>query len=321
MRFLLLGGSGFIGTPLADALLRQGHEVVVTSRTVRPALPQERGPTPVFVRWDGRSPELLAGLLASVDAVVNLIGENIGARRWSAARKARIQNSRMDAGSVLSTAFLQLKEAGKTMPHTLIQASACGWYGLWQDMASAPECTEDRPAGCGFLAETAVLWEASTGAVEALGVRRCLLRTAPVLGRNAIRKGGDVGGFLARMLPPFRWFAGGPLGSGKQPMSWIHLEDEVAAICFLASRRDLSGPYNLAAPESVSMGTFASTLGAVLHRPSLLRVPAPLLRVVLGRMADELILSGQRTAPRRLTEAGFVFRHPELAGALADVLD
>lgn len=320
MRFLLLGGSGFIGAPLAEALLRQGHEVMVTSRTVRPALSQGRGPTPVSVRWDGRSPEMLMGLLASVDVVINLLGENIGARRWSAAQKARIRDSRLDVGAALNAAFLRLRESGTPLPHTLIQASACGYYGVWRDMDDAPECSEDRPAGNGFLAETAALWEASTGAVEALGVRRCLLRTAPVLGREVLQKGGAVGGFLARMLPPFRYFLGGPLGSGRQPLSWIHLEDEVAAICFLAARRDVSGPFNLAAPDPVSMGTFAAALGKALHRPALLPVPAPLLRLVLGDMAEELILSGQRTVPTRLSEAGFVFRYPELTAALADIV-
>ena len=209
----------------------------------------------------------------------------------------------------MSAAFALLDKAGDALPKTLIQASASGWYGLWPDLATAPDCTEDAPAGSGFLAEVVRRWEASSAPVEALGVRRVRIRTAPVLGKG--------GGVLARMLPLYRWGLGGPAGTGRQPFPWIHLDDEAGAIVFLLEHPEISGPCNLCAPEQTDAAGFARALGGVLHRPAFLRVPAVVLRLALGQMAEELLLNGQRYAPRKLLEAGYVFRYPNLDGALA----
>lgn len=301
MHIVVLGGTGFIGTPLVKALLGAGHTVAVASRGARP--PGRNGPE--YVLWDGQDAAALAEICQGAQALVNLLGENLGGGRWTRGRRERIMQSRVRAGEAVSKAFASLDKR----PDVLIQASATGWYGLWPDLATAPNFTEDAPAGSGFLAEVVQRWEASTAPVEALGVRRACIRTAPVLGRG--------GGALAKMLPLYRYGLGGPFGSGRQPFPWIHLEDEVGAIVFLLEREGLSGPWNLCAPEQVDNETFARALGRTLRRPAFVRAPAFALRLVLGRMAEEMLLNGQRCAPQKLLEAGYTFRHPHLAGALA----
>lgn len=301
MHIVVLGGTGFIGTPLVKALLGAGHTVAVASRRARPSV--RNGPE--YVLWDGRDPAALAEICRGTQAVVNLLGENLGGGRWTRSRRERIVQSRVRAGEAVSKALASLDQ----LPRVLIQASATGWYGLWPDLATAPNFTEDAPAGSGFLAAVARQWEASTAPAEALGVRRVCIRTAPVLGRG--------GGILARMLPLYRYGLGGPLGSGRQPFPWIHLDDEVGAIVFALEQEDLSGPCNLCAPEQVDNETFARTLGRTVRRAAFLRAPAFALRLALGRMADEMLLNGQRCAPQKLLEAGYAFKHPYLAGALA----
>ena len=304
MRVVILGGTGFIGSALVKALLRAGHDVTVSSRRARP----HADGGPAYARWDGQSPQALAEICKGAAAVVNLLGENIGAGRWTVARRETIVQSRVRAGEAVTAAFGLLDKAGDALPKTLIQASASGWYGLWPDLATAPDCTEDAPAGSGFLAEVVRRWEASSAPVEALGVRRVRIRTAPVLGKG--------GGVLARMLPLYRWGLGGPAGTGRQPFPWIHLDDEAGAIVFLLEHPEISGPCNLCAPEQTDATGFARALGRALHRPAFLRVPAVVLRLALGQMAEELLLNGQRCAPRTLLEADYVFRYPKLSGAL-----
>lgn len=301
MRVVILGGSGFIGTALTSHLTSRGDDVVIPSRhpsTFSPSHNRE------FRSWDGRNAQGLAEILEGADGVVNLLGENIAAGRWSPEQKIRIVQSRLDAGSALVAALEMLS----TRPRTLIQASATGYYGFWADAASAPDCTEERGGGSGFLAETAAQWEDSTQKAEELGMRRCIIRTAPVLAPQ--------GGILSRIMPVFRLGLGGPVGSGKQPFAWIHLDDEVAAITFLLDHGELSGPFNLAAPEHATMSTFVHALSHALNRPAWLPVPGGLLRLAFGDMATELILAGQKVSPVRLLEHGFLFQHPTLASAL-----
>ena len=226
------------------------------------------------------------------------------AKRWSSAQKERIISSRLLAGQALVIAL----QMPIVKPKVLIQASAIGYYGFWPENASAPDCTEDSPAGSGFLATTTIQWERSTQQAEHLGLRRCIIRTAPVLGLG--------GGMLAKLLPVFQLGLGGPVGTGRQPFAWIHLDDEVAAILFLLDHEELSGPFNLVAPEHSTMNDFVQSLGKVLKRPVWLPVPSPLLRLGFGDMADELLLAGQKASPVRLLEHGFVFRHPTLDSAL-----
>lgn len=301
MRIVLLGGSGFIGRALTRALISQGDEVVVPTRHVPDTASSA---SPEYRSWDGQDPSGLSQLLDGADAVVNLLGENIAARRWNSEQRERIVSSRLLAGQALIIAL----QMPIVKPKVLIQASAIGYYGFWPENASAPDCTEDSPAGSGFLANTTIQWERSTQQAEHLGLRRCVIRTAPVLGFG--------GGMLAKLLPVFRLGLGGPVGTGRQPFAWIHLDDEVAAILFLLDHEDLSGPFNLVAPEHGTMADFAHTLGRALKRPAWLPVPSALLRLGFGEMADELLLAGQKASPVRLLEHGFAFRHPTLESAL-----
>jgi uncharacterized protein (TIGR01777 family) len=307
MRVLITGGSGLIGRAAAAALAAQGHEVVVLSRD-----PERVGELPAGVRaarWDGRTAAGWEPLLAAGSAVLNLAGEGIAAGRWTAERKRRIRASRLDAGRAVAAAVRQAAAAGRA-PAVVLQASAVGFYGDAGDR----EVDEEQPppaAGSDFLAEVAVAWEASTEEVEALGVRRVALRTGVVLDRG--------GGALAKLLPPFRLGLGGPLGSGRQWLPWIHMADEVGAIRFLLATATARGPFNLCAPEPVTNRDFGRALGRQLHRPSVLPVPAPALRLALGELAVAL-LHGQRALPRRLLAAGYRFRFPDLPAALADLL-
>ncbi len=312
MHVVLLGGSGFIGKALSRALVQRGDRVTVTTRSERTT----EYPVLRYARWDGYTPARLAEILRDADAVVNLLGESIAGGPWTSGRKERIVLSRVAAGQALVEALRLLRTeapaeaATSGGPSCLIQGSAVGYYGFRED--DTIRHTEADPAGTGFLAETAVAWEASTLAVERMGLRRCVIRTAPVLGPN--------GGMLHKLLPLFRLGLGGPAGNGQQPFAWIHLDDEVGAVLFLLDHPETNGIFNLAAPQPTSMQDFVRELGRVLHRPVALRMPAFLLRSTLGGMAEELLLSGQNVAPQRLEQAGYVFRYPELASALAAIL-
>ncbi len=310
MHVLILGGTGFVGRYLARALMRGNITVSVASRSAG-----KGGNGPRRVVWNGWDGAALAGLLDGVDAIINLQGENIGGRRWSTERKQAIVNSRVETGRALCVALRLRKEQAQPAPATLLQASASGYYGLWQ--SSAPPCNEHATCGSGFLADTCRQWEQSTAPVEALGVRRCVLRFAPILGKKA---DGTPGGFLERMLPPFRMYVGGPLGSGKQPFCWTHLEDVAGVAALLLQHPELAGAFNICAPRTPSMSEFTRALGKACGRPSWLPVPAPLLRLLLGQMADELLLAGQNPVPARLQAAGYTFRQPDLESALRQVL-
>jgi len=303
MRVVITGGSGLIGRAVAAPLAAQGHDVVVLSRDPE----RVRGlPAGVrAVRWDSHSATGWETLLEAGSAVINLAGEAIAAGRWNAERKRRIRASRMDAGRAVVEAVRQAAEEGRA-PAVVVQASGIGYYGETGDQ----EIGEDHPPGGDFLAEVAVAWEAPTAEVEALGVRRVVLRTGVVLD--------PTGGALAKMLLPFRLGLGGPLGGGRQWLPWIHMADEVAAILFLLATPAASGPFNLCAPLPVQNRDFGRALAHQLHRPSILPVPAPALRLALGELSEALLRS-QRALPRRLLAAGYRFRFPELPEALADL--
>lgn len=300
MRVVIAGGSGFIGRALSRSLVRDGIEVAVLSRSGS----GRAGDGITVVPYDGRTGQGWSHLADGALALVNLAGEGIGSGYWTEARKRRILESRLLAGQAVMDALDRVS----VPPKVLVQGSATGFYG---DRGDAPT-DEDVPAGTGFLAEVAKRWEASTERAGERGVRRVVARTAVVLGPG--------GGVLPRMLAPYRFFVGGPLGSGRQFFPWIHLGDEVAAIRFLMDRPEASGPYNLAAPQAVTQDILAAALGQALHRPHALRAPEAALRLLLGEMAQELFLSGVRAVPRRLQELGFAFRFPTLAAALDDIL-
>lgn len=302
MRVVISGGSGFIGTRLCRVLVDAGHVPFILTRSAGRAagnLP----PGVSAVGWDGRTGQGWAQFLDQDTALVNLAGENIALGRWTPERKKRILESRLLAGQAMVDAVAQ----AQYRPRVLIQASAVGFYGPRGD----EPLDESAPSGTGFLAEVCRSWEESSRAVEQAGVRRCVIRTGVVLGQ---------GGALARMLPAFRMFLGGPLGSGTQYMPWIHLDDEIQAIRFLIENAACSGTYNLCAPNPVDSRTFAKTLGLVLGRPAFLPAPAWALRLFLGEMAQEVLLSGQNARPARLFEADYRFLHPDLEPALRAVL-
>lgn len=300
MRVLIAGGSGLIGSALARSLLADGNEVTILTRGEEKF---EDGAH--FVHWDGASPAGWSDELENADAIVNLAGAGIADARWSDERKRLIVESRVDAGKAIVAAI----QNAANPPLALVQASAVGYYGVHAD----EPVTEQTPPGDDFLAETCVAWEESTRAVEALGVRRTIARTGVVLSTK--------GGALPQLLLPFRMVvAGGPLGSGKQYVPWIHSEDEVRALRFLLESATASGPYNLSAPAPVTNRELADTIGKVMNRPSFLPTPAFALKAALGERAT-IVLDGQRQVPERLLAEGFHFTWTQVESALRDLIN
>lgn len=253
--------------------------------------------------WDGRTTGGWLDIFPQMDAVVNLVGETTGRWPWNEARRRRIHDSRVEAGHALSAAF----EQAARRPPVLIQASGVGFYGSVEQ----GKVTEADPPGEIFTAHVAVDWEGSTAAVDSLpGVRRAIIRTSLVLDATA--------GILPLMALPVRLFAGGPLGNGRQGISWIHLDDEVRAIRFLLENENARGPFNLSAPNPVSCAEFYRALAKTLHRPYWLPVPAFVLKLSLGGLSS-LLLDGQYALPLRLAAAGFYFKYAQLEEALKAV--
>ena len=263
-----------------------------------------RSPGPGEIHWDPAAGTIDRAGLEGVDAVVHLAGENIG-QRWSPAVREGIRNSRVDGTRVLSDALATMARR----PAVLVAASAIGIYGD----RGADLLTEQSPPGRGFLAETTLAWEAAALPARDAGIRVAQLRLGIVLSPR--------GGALARMLPIFRLGGGGVLGSGRQWMSWIALDDAVAGFVHAIETPELAGPVNLTTPNPVTNREFTEALGSALSRPTLIAVPAFALRLALGReMADSTVLASARVIPARLTESGFSFRYPGLSPALLHVL-
>ncbi|MDX1631662.1 MAG: TIGR01777 family oxidoreductase [Thermoanaerobaculia bacterium] len=301
MRILVTGGTGLIGSRLVEILAADGNDVAVLTRS--PDREHGLPPAVAEVGWDAESLGDWVTELPRTDVVVHLAGENISSGRWTEERKRAIRRSRVDSTRVLARAFAECDPR----PEVLVQASGIDYYGARGDEI----VTEETSAGDGFLAGVCQEWEEAGRPVEALGVRRPRLRTGLVLSGR--------GGALPLMKRPFQLFVGGPLGSGEQYVSWIHLEDEVRAIRHLIEEDEADGPFNLTAPHPVTNEELSARLADALGRPNLFRVPAPVLRILLGEMA-ELLLTGQRAVPRRLEELGFEFRYPDLGRALEEAL-
>lgn len=300
MNILISGGTGFLGRAFAQAFLSLGHSVTVLSRNPQTA----HVPAGVQVAgWDGATPTGWGHLIETTDALVNLAGENIGASRWSLERKARIHDSRVRAGQAITAAVQQASHR----PAVLVQSSAVGYYGVGDDRA----LDEDSPAGTDWLSSICLDWEASTQPVEALGVRRAIIRTGLVLSAQE--------GVLPRMLLPFRLFVGGPVGSGRQWLSWIALADMIGAVQFLFENDDCQGEFNLTAPQPVTNAQFGKTLARVMRRPYWMPAPAFALQLAFGEMST-LVLDGQRVLPKNLLERGYSFRFSELQPALEAIL-
>ncbi len=288
MNVLIAGGTGFIGSALTRSLLADGHAVWVLTRNPARARLVEGAQA---VGWDGRTVGNWLDVFSRMDAVVNLVGENVGQWPWTAERKRRIRNSRVDAGAALAGAF----ERASRRPAVLIQSSGVGYYG---PRGNEP-VDENSPAGSDFFASVASEWEASTRVVDTLGVRRVLIRASLVLDARA--------GILPLMALPVKLFAGGKLGDGRQGVSWIHLEDHVRAMRFLLENGNAIGVFNLSAPNPLSNADFMAALAKSLGRPCWFHVPAFALRLGLGEMST-LLLDGQFALPQRLVNLGFVFR-------------
>ena len=300
-KIVITGGTGLIGTALATELAALGHEIVVVSRRPDSAMKLPAGTR--VVGWDGST---AAGWGREADgalAIVNLAGASIGRPPWTETYKQRILSSRLNAGKAVVAAVT----AASNKPGVVIQSSGVGYYGLHADDV----VTEQTPAGTDFLARVSVVWEASTAAVESMGTRQVVVRTGLVLSA--------AGGVLPLLALPFRFFAGGPIGSGRQYMPWIHMADEVAALRFLIEHEAAHGAFNLAAPQPVSNKEFSRALGHALHRPALLPAPAFAMKLALGEMAELLLLGGQRIMPARLQQLGFQFRFNALDAALRDL--
>ncbi len=310
MRVIITGGTGLIGRALAASLAAEGHEVIILSRAPEKATGLPQGVR--AVGWDGRTASGWGELADGAEAIVNLAGESIGGENmlalitkpWTRERLQLIRTSRVNAGR----AVVQAIEQARVKPHVLVQSSAVGYYGLPGDQ----EVTEDTPAGNDALAKICLDWEATTTSVEAPGVRRVVIRTGGVVMSAQ-------GGALPFMLLPFKLFVGGPLGSGKQWFSWIHIADEVRAIRFLLDHSDARGAFNLCAPEPLRNGELARVIGRVMGRPSFMPTPAFAMKLLLGDKAT-LVLDGQRQVPKRLLELGFQFQFPKVKAALQDLL-
>ncbi len=297
MKVLVSGSSGLVGSALCRALQSDGHSAGRLARS-------GNAPEPGDVRWDPAAGELDLAAAEGAEAVVHLAGASIAAGRWNAERKRVIRDSRVEATRLLVTALSKLKRR----PTVLVSASAIGYYGD----RGEEELTEQSVPGSDFLAQVARDWEAEAARAEQAGIRVVCLRFGVILAAH--------GGALAKMLLPFRMGAGGKIGSGRQWMSWLTLEDAVGMARHALENTKLRGPVNAVAPNPVRNAGFTYTLGQAVHRPTIFPMPAFAARLVFGEMADALLLSSQKVVPQRLRESGYTFRHAELAGALQAVL-
>ena len=296
MKILVSGASGLIGSALVPLLQAQGCEIVRLVRT-----PQT---TPDAIYWNPATAEFADNALDGIAAVVHLAGENIASGRWTAARKARIKDSRVVGTRLLANAMA----TAANPPQHWICASAIGYYGNRGDQ----HLTESSSAGDGFLAELCVEWEAAAAPAVAAGIRVAFPRIGIVLSNR--------GGALAKMLLPFKLCLGGHLGNGRQYMSWISLHDLARALQFLLVTESISGPVNLSAPNPTTNREFTKAMGRALGRPTPFPAPAAILRLLLGEMAEQLLLNSVRAIPGTLVDNGFQFDHETLDEALAATL-
>lgn len=297
MKILIAGSSGLIGSALLPFLTTGGHTVVKLLRT-----PEKEGGN--FVLWDPGSGKLNPADLEGFDAIINLAGDNIGSARWTPEKKKAIRNSRIESTALLVKAIKSLKKP----PKVFLNASAIGFYGNQGDRI----VDETNQNGEGFLAEVCRDWEAAVEPLKKNGTRVVLTRFGVVLSPK--------GGALANMLMPFKFGLGGKVGSGHQYMSWVTTDEIVGAILHILNTESLSGPVNVVSPEPVTNYEFTKTLGKLLHRPTILPMPAQLARLALGEMADELLLSSTRVKPSKLQQSGYKFLYPKLEGALQHIL-
>lgn len=306
MRVIITGGTGLIGKALANSLAKDSHEIIILSRNKNKTSGLPAGAR--VEQWDGHTAAGWGHLADGAGAIVSLAAESIAGvgfppKPWTTGRRQRIRESRINAGH----AIVEAVRAAVNKPGVLIQQSAVGYYGTH----GSETITEEHTAGNDFLAEICKIWEASTAEVEQMGVWRCVTRSGGIFSTR--------GGMLPYLALPFKLFVGGKIGSGEQQISWIHIDDEVAAIKYLIDTPTASGIYNLSAPNPLSNAQMATALGRALGRPSFFPTPGFPLKIAFGELGDVLILKGQRVIPKRLQESGFQFHYPEAEGALKDL--
>jgi uncharacterized protein (TIGR01777 family) len=294
MKVLIAGGSGFVGTSLANHLRNESHEVyILTRRTPRHGHQ---------IHWDGKSPDGWGHRMSEMDAVVNVTGHGLDHWPWTRRQKQKFIDSRVDPGKSLVAAI----EAASPRPGVFLQNSGINHYGLRGEGLA----DESTPAAEDFPAQLTVKWESATQPVEEFGVRRVVTRTAVILARR--------GGLFPLMALPIRLFFGGKLGDGRQAMPWIHVTDAVRAMQYLLEKEEARGPYNLIAPSPTSNEEFMEALATALHRPFWFHVPKFLLRLVLGEM-NVMITEGRYAQPKKLLEDGFEFKFPDIEAALNNI--
>lgn len=294
MRALITGASGLIGTALQAALKEKGWELLLASRSE----PKDQH----HIKWtveDGFRDEDLERL-ESLHAFIHLAGENVAGLRWTEEKKKTIRDSRVLGTRSVIDAFSKLK----SKPEVFIAGSAIGFYGDRGD----EEMTESSPSGDGFFPEVCREWEAESRRAEDLGIRTVLIRTGIVLSKD--------GGALGTMLLPFKFGVGGVVGSGKQWMSWVALEDQIRALIFVLENESIRGAVNITSPNPATNEEFTKTLGEVLYRPTILPLPEFAVSMIFGEMGDALLLESTRVLPKRLQDAGFEFKYPELKAAI-----
>jgi uncharacterized protein (TIGR01777 family) len=291
MKVLIAGASGLVGSALTPALEAEGATV---TRLVRTSAGSGE------IEWDPNNDQIDAAALEGFDAIINLAGENIAAGRWTDEQKRKIHDSRVNGSHLISETIAGLKQK----PKVFLCASATGIYGDRDDEA----LDEESDSGGGFLAGVCREWEQATEPAAAAGIRTVNLRFGPILARE--------GGMLAKLLTPFKMGMGGKVGSGKQYISWVAIEDVVNAIMLALKDDSVRGPLNIVSPNPVTNEIFTKTLGHVLGRPTALAMPAFAVRLAFGEMADEMLLASQRVIPKKLNDLGYEFQQPELEGAL-----
>lgn len=299
MRIAITGGTGFVGKALTEHLLNQNHHVIILTRNAKKQHSFHHNLT--YVEWlnDGNEPELA---LEGIDAIVHLAGKSINAR-WTKKNKEKIFDSRIKSTDALINILANLQQK----PQVVISASAIGIYGTSISKTFTEETTN---YGDDFLANMAISWEIMASEVKNLGIRFVTTRFGVILGQE---------GALPKMTLPYEWFIGGTIGTGKQWVSWIHIQDAIKIIEFILTHPEIEGPINVTAPKPVTMKDFGITIGKVLNRPHWLPVPSFALELLLGEMSM-LVLKGQKVLPSRLKKLGYTFSYPELEKALRDIL-
>jgi uncharacterized protein (TIGR01777 family) len=306
MRIFMTGATGLVGTRLVRKLRERNDDVLVLTR--RPDFARERlDPACVIIEGDPMQPGPWREAIRDADAVIHLAGENVFGRRWSASFKTMLYDSRVRSTENVAKALSQSPHTTAGEAKVLVNASAIGYYGPHGD----EELTEDSPPGDDALARICIDWENAAHQVESSGVRLAIIRIGVVLDKE--------GGALKKMLTPFKMFVGGPVGSGKQYVSWIHHEDLVGLFLLALDRPDVRGPMNGTAPQPLTNKEFSKALGRALHRPSFMRTPRFMLRVMLGEVAG-LVTKGQRVVPRMALALGYAFKFPGIDAAMRNVL-